>query len=156
MYPYNSTIVLLLPLCCASSSLWWSPSFSFCFFVLFHASRGLLHSPRDLLHSLGGSWFFFFMVAILLLPSLPARLWFFFFLFPVSFHSVGASYSSFVGGGCCWYWFDVVVWSNITNKNDIVMEKPYRDHQFVWVIWIGNPYVSYGLMIRMVFFLFFC
>ena len=35
---------------------------------------GLLHSPRDLLHSLGGSWFFFFMVAILLLPSLPARL----------------------------------------------------------------------------------
>jgi len=43
-----------------------------------------------------------------LLPPLPAPLWFFFFLFPMSFHSIGASSSSFVGAGCCcfgccWY-----------------------------------------------------
>ena len=50
--------MLFLPSCCASSSSWWSPSLSFCFFVLLHACRGLLHSPNS-------SWFF--LVAVFLL-----------------------------------------------------------------------------------------
>ena len=86
---------------------------------------------------------------ILLLPPLPTLLWFFFFLFLVSFHSIdSSSSSSFVGAGCCcfgccWYWFDVVVWSNVTNKNDIFMKERIIN------------LCLYGLLIRMIFFLFF-
>ena len=77
---------------------------------------------------------------ILLLSPLPTLLWFFFFLFLVSFHSVDSSSSSFVGARCYWYWFDVVVWSNVTNKNDIFMKERIIN------------LCLYGLLIRMIFF----
>ena len=134
--------------------------------VVFLSSCGdFLHSPLasssfkyvvvsfilQVVHGSFSLWFFFFFFhfphdcgsSFLLLPPLPTLLWFFFFLFSVLFHFIDASSSSsFVDAGCCfgcyWYWFDVVIWSNVVNKNDIFLKKPHMNF-----IIFSNLYVKY-------------
>ena len=119
-------VVLLLRGCDSSSSWLW---FFFFFVVAILLLRGCDSSSSFTSCARYGSCSF------LLLPPLLAWLWFFFFLFPRYWMLLFCMLFILVRCCCfvCYlYWFDVVVWSNVANKNDIFLEKLHMDDQSVW------------------------